>query len=435
MNLQTPNSRPRFAVSEVTKSKLNKFQYQPPKDGSAKTDHGLDATAQADDLPTKDENTIEASTGLSWEDLIDPSTSVENDEPQVSPNERIMWDTKQNTLNAAVNTPSVHRRSRKRARSSSPVSSPAADRAATPTVNVKQLAQALRSPHADPTLDLWDRFSSNGLQTGNTPLGAANPLLAQLMMSSSPRPSKNTMQPHDDVGLRRSLSHGISWPKRRKVERAKSGLQSSGEQRQLEAASKSSLVTALLDTVTSSMHVQSEDDHEDRMQQSPSPSKRRQPLGAQSLQNSKQAGSSVQTATGSVRSSKASEMQHQTGSTATTMSIKKIEPLLPAPKPQQMLTNEFDDLDDDIFDDLDDDLLECVGDLAVAGPPKQSPAAKPIPPIKVPTQAPSQALQDDLDDFDDDFDDDLGGDFDLEAIEKAAMQSMKQLGSSADNVR
>lgn len=100
-----------------------------------------------------------------------------------------------------------------------------------------------------------------------------------------------------------------------------------------------------------------------------------------------------------------------------------------------LLANEFDDLDDSLFDDLDDDMLDCVDDLVASAPPPQpTPIQAVQPPPKAQPQHAVQELEDDLDDFDVDFDDDLGGDIDLEAIEQAAMQSMKQLSSNAADV-
>ncbi|KAI9151817.1 DNA replication ATP-dependent helicase/nuclease DNA2 [Paramyrothecium foliicola] len=430
VNLQTPNSRPHHSISETTRNKLNKFQYQAPQDGSARAD----VPGQAENVPprlAKDDDTGTPTTRLSWQDLIEPSTATEeDDDTQVSPNERIMWDTKQTTLNANVHSPMLHRRSRKRARSSSPISSPANEIPTTPAVNVKQLTKALRSPHADPTLELWDRYSLNGPQSANTPLGAANPLLAQLMISSSPRPTRDSTTPHDEVGLRRSLSHGLGWPKRRKVERPKSGLQSSGEQRQLEAASKSSLVTALLDTVTSSFHGQSQDDADDQLPQSPSPEKRRKPASFQPALRTEAASTIPQTA--GTKSSNCSDRLRQNKEEGPgKISAAAAQPQQPRAD-SKMVEDEFDDLDDSLFDDLDDDLLDCVGDLTMGMPPNQSAS------ILDNTQAPKVQLSNknsgiasDLDSFDDDFDDDFGGDIDLEAIEQAAMQSMKQLSCAS----
>ncbi|KAJ4227128.1 DNA replication endonuclease-helicase Dna2 [Fusarium solani] len=213
------------------------------------------------------------------------------------------------------------------------------------------------------------------------------------MVSSSPRPKPN------EANLRRAISCGLNWPKRRRVERSTSG--SLNSEKEMEA--KSSLVTALLDTVTSSINGND---------QSPSPKKRR----------------ICATSTGSPRpKAPASDygdddfddfdddtiMQLEASINATQLDHKE-EPELP---PQLLETekdepeaenpadtpdtpdklDEFDDLDDDIFDDAED-LLTSV---------EQAQTLTPVDP-----------------DPDDEFGDPFGGDFDFEAVELAATQAV-----------
>ena len=149
------------------------------------------------------------------------------------------------------------------------MSSPGAVNPITPTVNVRKLTKALKSPHADPTLELWDRYSL--LEPNSVPAGFANRTLAQLMVSSSPRPTKDGAGLQSGETLRRTASCGLNWPKRRKIERPKASSQiSGGTQRELEAASKSSLVSALLDTVTHTMHTRTPGEATDQPMTSPS---------------------------------------------------------------------------------------------------------------------------------------------------------------------
>jgi DNA replication ATP-dependent helicase Dna2 len=368
--VQTP--KPRAPVSEVTKDKLNKFQYHPkPDDEETK-----ESVPQVQETPA---------THLTWRDLLGPTGT--EDENNTSPNDRLLWDSRPDNLYLSALSPMMSRKGRKRARSSSPVSSPAPEK--TPSVNVKKLAQALKSPHADPTLELWDRYSLNAENAS----GLTNPTLAQLMVSSSPRPKPN------EANLRRAISCGLNWPKRRRVERSTSG--SLNSEKEMEA--KSSLVTALLDTVTSSINGND---------QSPSPKKRR----------------ICATSTGSPRpKAPASDygdddfddfdddtiMQLEASINATQLDHKE-EPELP---PQLLETekdepeaenpadtpdtpdklDEFDDLDDDIFDDAED-LLTSV---------EQAQTLTPVDP-----------------DPDDEFGDPFGGDFDFEAVELAATQAV-----------
>ncbi|EEU40478.1 uncharacterized protein NECHADRAFT_76779 [Fusarium vanettenii 77-13-4] len=377
--VQTP--KPRAPVSEVTKNKLNKFQYHPkPEDEETK-----ESAPQVQETPA---------THLTWRDLLGPTgTEDEN----TSPNDRLLWDSRPDSLYLSALSPMMSRKGRKRARSSSPVSSPAPEK--TPSVNVKKLAQALKSPHADPTLELWDRYSLN---SENAP-GLTNPTLAQLMVSSSPRPKPN------EANLRRAISCGLNWPKRRRVERSTSG--SLNSEKEMEA--KSSLVTALLDTVTSSINGND---------QSPSPKKRR----------------ICATSTGSPRpKAPASDygdddfddfdddtiMQLEASINATQLDHQEEPELPPQPletvkqdEPEDEMADEpentpadkldeFDDLDDDIFDDAED-LLTSVEQAQTATPVEHQ-NATPVDP-----------------DPDDEFGDPFGGDFDFEAVELAATQAV-----------
>ncbi|KAM0426761.1 hypothetical protein ACHAPT_008077 [Fusarium lateritium] len=356
--VQTP--KPRAPVSEVTKNKLNKFQYHPKSND--------DAESKEPALPVQET----PATHLTWRDLLEPTGT--EDETNTSPNDRLLWDSRPDNLYLSALSPMMSRKGRKRARSSSPVSSPAGEK--TPSVNVRKLAQALKSPHADPTLQLWDRYSLNTEDAS----GLTNPALAQLMVSSSPRPKPN------EANLRRAISCGLNWPKRRRVERSTSG--SFNSEKEMEA--KSSLVTALLDTVTSSINGND---------QSPSPKKRR----------------ICATSTGSPRlkDGPASDygdddfddfdddtiMQLEATINATQLEA-KAEPPAPEPEtrpdeePEAGKLDEFDDLDDDIFDDAED-LLTSV------------------------EQAQTTTV-----DPDDEFGDPFGGDFDFEAVELAATQAV-----------
>ncbi|KAG6005085.1 hypothetical protein E4U21_000412 [Claviceps maximensis] len=271
-------------VSEVTKSKLIKFQYNNPD----QDENNVSEAKQAESTPRKrgnstgmiaghDTNVVTPITRLNWRDLIEPNGALAEEEKDTSPGDTLMWNNKQDLPYAAALSPMLSRKGKKRARSSSPMSSPTAETAFTPAVNFQKLTKALKSPHADPTLELWDRYSMNGLENAKTPTRVVNPTLAQLMVSSSPKPSKDTsLRRGQDADLRRSISCGLNWPKRRKIERSKSGNQSSSQQRELEAASKSSLVTALLDTITSSIHESNPTRSKEHLiQLSPSPKKRK----------------------------------------------------------------------------------------------------------------------------------------------------------------
>ncbi|RBQ80530.1 hypothetical protein FVER14953_20755 [Fusarium verticillioides] len=431
---QTPRPRALQPVSEVTKNKLNKFQYHTVNGEAASESTENDQNVSSN--RTKDDTTTTPATRLTWQELLEPAGGTEDD-TTTSPNDRLLWDNRQDTLYMPALSPMLNRKgARKRARSSSPVSSPVADKSNTPSVNVRKLAQALKSPHADPTLELWDRYSLNGTDNAGSPLGLANPALAQLMVSSSPRPSKATV---GETNLRRAISCGLNWPKRRRVERSTSGSRLSTEMEEMEA-SKSSMVNALLDTVTSSINGPSEEPQD--APESPSPKKRR----------------IYTTSSGSPRLSKTRARSQTPAEDPAQQHVQvpaRAPVQLPHPEPasSDYGDDDFDEFDDDTimqleasinttqleanqqpevvaaennpvtendkktperfggkldeFDDLDDDFFDEAEDLITADSQQVS-------------QAPATT---ELDDLDDEFGDAFGGDFDFEAVELAATQA------------
>ncbi|KAL7946092.1 DNA replication factor Dna2 domain-containing protein [Trichoderma barbatum] len=451
-NLQAPNSKNLIPISDVTKKKLNKFLYQDSKDGSA-ANQGVDGRGNGAATSTSNTetpsnlrmigNSATPVTRLSWSDLLEPCSQVEED-TNASPSEKLLWNNKQDPNAFATISPMMNRKGRKRARSSSPISSPPNERITTPTVNVKKLAKALKLPHPDPTLELWDRYSLNGPEGQSIAAGVANPILAHLMVSSSPRPSKNQAAQVDQENLRRAASCGF-WPKRRRVEKSKSGSQSSTGQRELEAASKSSLVTALLDSVTSSMHDENADEDAD-IGAMDSPSLKKRPTAPQKSntpsRNSRRRMPSptvsdygddddlddeflmleetlqLSQASQAIRASQVAEPATTVGGN-TQRAEKEEKPRLQ----RKPAVDEFDDLDDDIFDGADDLLVDMETKTPV--PLKRMTLkAKKISPKK---KTPKKQV-----DLDDEFDDDaFDGDVDFEAVEYAATQAVQQRNSAS----
>lgn len=157
-------------------------------------------------------------------DLIG-SLDKENIEQNYSPDERVMWDHDPNNIpSSASSIGTRQRQGTKRARSSSPISSPAL---ASPDCSIPRgtshpprANQPLRTPQADPGFDLWDKY--NDRSTKQRPPGASKAVFTHLMQSSSPQPQT---APRSDASLRWSASCGIQWPKRRKVGVGKEALQ------------------------------------------------------------------------------------------------------------------------------------------------------------------------------------------------------------------
>ncbi|XP_044716214.1 DNA replication factor dna2 domain-containing protein [Hirsutella rhossiliensis] len=398
----TLRPRPLQPVSEVTKKKLSKFQYQPRPDESTGEDADLAAATPL--------------TRLNWRDLVEPDAPAE-DETNTSPNDKIMWNNKQDSLYVSALSPMMARK-RKRARSSSPISSPSADKPETPAIDVGMLKEALKSSRADPTLELWDRYSLNGPENAVSPAGAVNPVLEQLMISS-PKPLKDISAPRTEGNLRRAMSCGLVWPKRRKM----SKVGSQGEQRELEAASKSSLVTALLDTATYNLPTESPQHNA-----SPSPKKRR-PRQTNSSSPCRAASG------GGAENIAYSDYGDDDFDDDTFMELEATIQIADPPKSSTTVTqtgressetgrlsraeiDEFKDLDDSIFDQANglannSDPPKLKLDLLRGGP--TAPESK------------NNVQGDPSDEFEDDFD----GDIDFDAVELAATQSVQQRPRSA----
>ncbi|KAI0173452.1 hypothetical protein GGR52DRAFT_387905 [Hypoxylon sp. FL1284] len=292
-------SKPLQPISAASRNKLNAFKCpNPAKSNDDETQTpipviSVDGPPNDEGNPTKqagkgtpDENThIPASrdsvatpvSRLAWQDLIG-KTEIREKEDETSPNDKIGWDTREDSQQGLKMSPVMPgRRGKKRARSSSPVSSPANSKPHTPAVNVEKLSRALKSPHADPAMELWDRFSLGG-PTTITPIGAMNSALAQIMVSSSPRPSRTP----GEGGLRRAISCGANWPKRRRVERAEAPRPMDViVDESPSGGSKSSMVNALLQTVNGEINKSKAIKTHHHSAKSPSPNKKRAPTIAQ----------------------------------------------------------------------------------------------------------------------------------------------------------
>lgn len=119
----------------------------------------------------------------------------------VSPEDRIEWEQHSSNSSLAITT-------KKRPRSSSPTSSPAAK-----TPSRFNDRGGLLHPQLDPGSELWGRYSLSG----STPRGHALPALAQLMNTSSPQVSKERAGVRAMPGFRRANSCGNQFPKRRRI--------------------------------------------------------------------------------------------------------------------------------------------------------------------------------------------------------------------------
>ena len=468
-------AKPLEPVSEVTKSKLNAFNFRPPSPAAgpvkpvqndSSSGNGENAIPAELSLPETASGSATPVNRLKWNDLIGAPQQGE-DRYDASPNERILWDTKQAQLYKASPVMS-RKKGKKRARSSSPTSSPAArskSKSHTPVVNVKKLAAALKSPHADPALELWDRFSCSG-STSATSLGATNPALAQIMVSSSPQPSKVLGTVPAEGGLRRTISCGAQWPKRRRVDRADSvePLKATAEESP-SGASKSSMVNDLLKSVTGGINKSKAAQVRDGTLKSPSPKKRRRhptpPIGSSPTRRmsplksvspllaATDEGESGQVisglANGDVSDYGGDDFDDETlmeldaGLVTSLGEADDGEATLPPPaapplpdadtgqEPRRAAHDESLLSSDDEFADLDDDVFAVAEDLItqIDANANNSTTSAHLAPEPLPeTDAAGEDLSEDI------YGDDFGGDFDFEAAEIAATQSAKQTQTS-----
>ncbi|KAH8665960.1 hypothetical protein BGZ60DRAFT_59532 [Tricladium varicosporioides] len=160
------------------------------------------------DLPKKSVPST-PSARLALPDLIgmgDIKRAVHN----ISPDERIEWDYDKDNTDSSGNSFGGIRKAKKRARSSSPVSSPAAHATA------HFSARDVLTPQLDPGSELWGRYSLSGSNVA-TPQGPTVPALAHLMCTSSPQPTKEGTTPRSISVFRRANSCGNQFPKRRRV--------------------------------------------------------------------------------------------------------------------------------------------------------------------------------------------------------------------------
>lgn len=143
---------------------------------------------------------------LALPDLIEMG-DVKRAVQDISPEDRIEWD-----QHGSGSSSFAIRKARKRARSSSPMSSPAAQASAHFTVKANSL-----NAQVDPGSELWGRYSLNASSNAPTPQGPKIPALAHIIHTSSPQASKEGVTPRSGAGLRRTTSCGTQFPKRRRV--------------------------------------------------------------------------------------------------------------------------------------------------------------------------------------------------------------------------
>ncbi len=236
---------PAIAVSAASKSKLTAFRFDPPR---VTQEHSDQDPAMATVVPAVGQENQVADYNVHKEaevkilsprkhadHTINPSlpqtpaariplgelTTGTNEAypvPNVedtSPEDRVCWKHRRSpTSSGTPYTPAlIPRKGTKRARSSSPAQSPydgpVEDRNRKEILSMQSLQKMLKTPQADPALELWNKYSANGV---SKPVFQSSqlPPFTQLVVAS-PRVG----------GLRRTVSCGMEWPvsttKRRKI--------------------------------------------------------------------------------------------------------------------------------------------------------------------------------------------------------------------------
>ncbi|MCJ1286282.1 Tripartite DNA replication factor [Xylographa opegraphella] len=147
--------------------------------------------------------------------------------PLLTPVERVLWNLSQSSMDIASNfaTPFT-KRGLKRARSSSPQSSPRGELTGLQSpskkapFNTQTLQKSLMSPQVDPAKDLWSRYSLHP-KSNQTPSKPPALSPSNLLHTSSPQTPAPNVNRLEYSGLRRTMSCGMEWPtsatKRRKI--------------------------------------------------------------------------------------------------------------------------------------------------------------------------------------------------------------------------
>jgi len=171
-------------------------------------------------------------------DLISNTEDAFNCAPLIAtPNDHVLW---QHGPRSSDPSTSFHssQRDKKRARSSSPISSQLERSDHFPAkkdpLDLESIPRSLRTPQNDPTMDLWNRYTNDNA-TKSTKGDFTASVFANLMPSSPQTPSTTNSK---DGGLRRTASCGLEWPmSKSKRQRIDNG-ESYGRTRDIFAASK-----------------------------------------------------------------------------------------------------------------------------------------------------------------------------------------------------
>ena len=145
----------------------------------------------------------------------------------LTPVERVLWDNSaRNSEHGSSQETPVLPKNRKRARSSSPISSSQKKYKKSHRFSREEraadLQKAMKTPQGDPASDLWKKYSLNTSNNERlSPTRLFGQPFSQLVDSSSPQTPASRLWGRENAGLQRSFSCGAEWPtsaaKRRKL--------------------------------------------------------------------------------------------------------------------------------------------------------------------------------------------------------------------------
>ncbi|KAI9801004.1 MAG: hypothetical protein M1825_003538 [Sarcosagium campestre] len=228
-------------VSATTKSKLKAFQFTHPSMPPTRTAGSMDVPTGEDRLKVRRQQPkIERSpkdslnrspcapqtpaNRLPLAQLLGNNEDGPSAASKISstPDEQVYWKQIRSPNSSAsieaTPVPSVPR-GQKRARTSSPLSSPhehpesSSDIRVAPDPQAAHAQESFKKQQTDPAAELWDRYSVTR-RTGDRSEPCADPFsaCAHLFDGCSPRPKNGDWPPGAAAGLKRSASCGIEWP-------------------------------------------------------------------------------------------------------------------------------------------------------------------------------------------------------------------------------
>ncbi|KAF2762011.1 hypothetical protein EJ05DRAFT_194274 [Pseudovirgaria hyperparasitica] len=225
---------PPIPPSKRTKSKLKAFQFidgAPPAEEEKENQCGTPDKQRQRSCETLHNDKLHENVSMTVSPLAPPPSTpatrlplallVGNSDDYLrkgpiddSPEDLVYWHHNVSPRSSMANviTP-AQLRGKKRARSSSPVTSSQQDKSGflcdRDPLKPIPIHATLTTPQADPAADLWNKYSLNGEGSLKTPASKIDTIFSHLINESSPRSSATA---GSVGGLRRWASCGVAWP-------------------------------------------------------------------------------------------------------------------------------------------------------------------------------------------------------------------------------